>query len=66
MARKAHDDALCALIKLIWPDAPVLFCKALYELMTKGSSVKYCGTVAKKGADSQQRWLGLKSAVMCN
>ena len=60
------DDALCALIKLIWPDAPVLFCKALYELMTKGSSVKYCGTVAKKGADSQQRWLGLKSAVMCN
>jgi hypothetical protein len=60
------DDALCALIKLIWPDAPVLFCKALYDLMTKGSSVKYCGTVAKKGADSQQRWLGLKSAVMCN
>lgn len=31
------DDALCALIKLIWPHAPVWFYKALNELMTKGS-----------------------------
>jgi hypothetical protein len=47
------DDALFEFIKLMWPDANPRLCNALHALMTKGSSVAYCGSAAKKGADAQ-------------